>query len=126
MNNSLVDSFARAGYLVVAPDYFEGEPAPADPGLQKQLNFTGWLSRHGDARVDPIIQNTITYMREKLGIKYIGATGYCFGGRYVARYLAKGKGVDAGFMAHPSLMKPAEIEAMVGPVSIGAAGMSIW
>jgi len=120
---SLADSFARAGYVVVAPDYFEGEPAPADLN-SKNFDFIAWLSRHNQSKVDPILENTIKYMKTELGVKKIGATGYCFGGRYVARTLAKGKGIDAGFMAHPSLMTPAEIEAISGPVSIGAAGKS--
>jgi dienelactone hydrolase len=107
--------------LVVEPDYFKGDPAPADlatPGY----NMSSWRSKHPTSEIDSIIAATIKHMREDLGVKRIGTVGYCFGGKYVARFLAKGKGVDAGFMAHPSAMEKAEIEAISAPVSIGAAG----
>lgn len=44
--------------------------------------------------------------------------GYCFGGKYVARYLAAGKGVDVGFTAHPSSTLASEWTAVAGPISI--------
>jgi len=119
-NRLLADSFAKAGYLVVAPDYFKGDPAPADlatPGY----NMISWKSKHPSNEIDSIIATTIKHMKEDLGVKRIGTVGYCFGGKYVARFLAKGKGVDAGFMAHPSGMEKAEIEAISAPLSIGAA-----
>jgi len=30
----------------------------------------------------------------------IGSVSYCFGGKYVVRFLAEGRGVDAGFIVH--------------------------
>jgi dienelactone hydrolase len=71
--------------------------------------------------VDPIVEKTLAYMKEQ-GAKKIGAVGYCFGGKYVARFLAKGKGVDVGFTAHPSFVDEAELRGMTGPLSIAAAG----
>lgn len=47
--------------------------------------------------------------------------GYCFGAKYVARYGAKGKGIDVGCMAHPSFVDAEEVKAMVAPLSIAAA-----
>lgn len=63
-------------------------------------------------------------MQQTLGLDQIFATGYCWGGRYVFRFLAPSKGaesVDAGFAAHPSLLQTDEIEAIGGPVSVAAA-----
>lgn len=34
-----------------------------------------------------------------------------------------GKGIDVGFMAHPSFVEEDEIKALTGPLSIAAAGM---
>jgi dienelactone hydrolase len=119
---SLADSFAKAGYLVVEPDYFRGDPAPADLAGPGGRNMGSWMAKHPVSDIDSIIAATIKHMRESLGVKRIGTVGYCFGGKYVARFLAKGKGVDAGFMAHPSMMEQAEIEAISAPLSIGAAG----
>jgi dienelactone hydrolase len=107
---------------VVEPDYFEGDPAPADLASPAGRNMTAWRDKHPVSKIDSIIAATIKHMREDLGVKRIGTVGYCFGGKYVARFLAKGKGVDAGFMAHPSAMEKDEIEAVSTPLSIGAAG----
>lgn len=65
-------------------------------------------------------------MRGKYGVKKIGAVGYCFGGKYVARYLGKtgkdnGASVDVGYTAHPSFVAPEELKAITGPLSIAAA-----
>ncbi|KAF2420135.1 alpha/beta-hydrolase [Tothia fuscella] len=87
MNHSrlLADSIARMGYLVVAPDYFNGTwmdiNVPYNPGAV--------LVNNPPDKVDPILGKTIQYMRETLGVKKVGGAGYCYGGRYVARFLAK-------------------------------------
>jgi dienelactone hydrolase len=104
----------------VVPDYFKGDPAPAD--LVNLADFSTWISRHPASEVDSIIDTTIKYMRGNLGVKKLGSVGYCFGGKYVARFLAKGKGLDAGFVAHPSLTEKAEYEAISGPFSMAFAG----
>jgi dienelactone hydrolase len=118
---SLADSFAQAGYLVVAPDYFRGDPAPTDlvtPGF----NIMSWLPKHPESDVESILDTAMKHMKGELGVKKVGAVGYCFGGKYVARYMAKGKGLDAGFVAHPSRMEKSELGAIAGPFSIAAAG----
>ncbi|KAI7079816.1 hypothetical protein KC352_g41652, partial [Hortaea werneckii] len=56
-----------------------------------------------------------------MGVKKIGSVGYCFGAKYVARFGAKGKGIDVGCMAHPSFVDAEELKAMVAPLSIAAA-----
>ncbi|KAK3898508.1 protein AIM2 [Staphylotrichum tortipilum] len=119
-NKLLADSFARAGYLTIAPDLFNGSPAPGDinvPGF----NTTAFLAAHGPEVTDPIIASTIAYLRQKHGITHIAATGYCFGGRYSFRVLAPGGGVEVGFAAHPSLLEGGEITGIAGPVAIAAA-----
>lgn len=119
-NPSLADSFARAGFLTVAPDMFNGDPAPEDlatPGF----NATEWTLRNNPTVIDPILAKAVAYLQSQ-GITKIAATGYCFGGRYTFRLLAPGKGVDAGFSAHPSLLEDGEIVGIVKPVAVAAAG----
>lgn len=36
--------------------------------------------------------------------------------------MAEGKGVDVGYMAHPSFVDAEEVKALKGPLSISAAG----
>lgn len=81
-----------------------------------------WFGKHGTERVDPIAEATIRAMREKYGVEKLGGVGYCLGAKYVSRFLTSGKGLDAGYFAHPSLVTPDEIKAIAGPLSIAAAG----
>ncbi len=116
---SLADSFARAGYFVVAPDLFNGTAAPGDinvPGF----NTTAFLQAHGPEQTDPIVAKAVSLLRS-LGFKRIGATGYCFGGRYAFR-AGGGRGADVVFAAHPSLLNDTEISAVKVPTSVAAAG----
>jgi dienelactone hydrolase len=73
--------------------------------------------------VDPIVEATIKGMRGDLGVKRLGGVGYCFGGKYVCRWLKEGS-LDAGFTAHPSFVDAEELKGIKGPLSIAAAGMS--
>jgi dienelactone hydrolase len=101
------------------PDYFKGEPMPLVPN---GMNMTQWQTRHTDGEIDSILAATIQYTKRTLGAKRIGAVGYCYGGKFVARLLAKGKGLDVGFLAHPSRMTTEEVSAVAGPLSIAAPG----
>ncbi|KAH6662648.1 Alpha/Beta hydrolase protein [Plectosphaerella plurivora] len=117
-NRLLVDSFARAGFLTVMPDIFRGDPAPHDI----TFDAAAFLAKHNPNTTDPVVETTINYIRNKLGVKHVAVTGYCFGGRYAFRFLAKGRGADVGFAAHPSLLQDDEVLAIDGPASIAAAG----
>lgn len=118
-NKLLADSIAKAGYLVVLPDLFKGDAIPVETP-ERGLNLTEWFLRHPTAEIDSIVESTIKYIRTELGAKKIGGVGYCLGGKYVPRFLAEGKGLDAGFIAHPSNLESSEIEAIVHPITIAA------
>lgn len=117
----LADSLASAAYPVIMPDLFKGDAVPLDALEGPGLNLTEWLARHPQAEIDGIIEDTIAYIRTTLSIPKIAAVGYCFGGKYVPRHMtASSGGIDIGFIAHPSNLLPAEIEAISGPISIAA------
>ncbi|KEY73707.1 hypothetical protein S7711_06281 [Stachybotrys chartarum IBT 7711] len=120
-NKLLADSFGRAGYLTVAPDMFNGTPAPADINASPDFNVTEFLYEHRPEIVDPVIASAIRYMRTQLRVKRIGVTGYCFGGRLTFRTLTEGSGVEAGFAAHPSFAEDDEIVNISGPLALAAA-----
>ncbi|KAF6838248.1 dienelactone hydrolase family protein [Colletotrichum plurivorum] len=120
-NKLLADSFARAGYLTVVPDLFNGKPRSEDP--KSGFNATEFFGSHGPSVTDPIVSTALSYMREELGATKIGSLGYCFGGRYAFRALGLpgGKAVNAAFAAHPTLLGDDEIKAITGPASLAVA-----
>lgn len=117
----IADQFAANGYFVVMPELFHGDPIPINYGAE--FDIWGWYNNHLPPRVDPIVDTILGEMRTTLGCKRIGGVGYCFGGRYVCRYLKAGK-LDAGFIAHPTMVQADEVEGIEGPLSIAAASES--
>ncbi|KAL5372825.1 hypothetical protein DPSP01_013195 [Paraphaeosphaeria sporulosa] len=119
-NKLLADSIASAGYTVIFPDLFKGDAVPSDDREGPALNLTEWRTRHPTAEIDTILGLTVDYIHNDLNISRIGGVGYCFGGKYVPRFLAEGKGIDVGFIAHPSGLEAAEIQGINGPINIAA------
>lgn len=115
----IADHFAAAGYLVVMPDLFNGDTVPLN--RPEGFNIMDWVKNHLPVQTEPIIDAVLKEMRENLGCKRIGGVGYCFGGKYVCRYLKPGK-LDAGFTAHPTMVEGDELRGIEGPLSIAAAG----
>ena len=116
----IADQYAANGYFTVIPDLFNGKPAPLnDPNF----NIGEWIQNEMPKvpTVDPIIEATIKELRGDYGVKRLGGVGYCFGGKYVCRFLKAGK-LDAGFTAHPSFVEAEEVRGIEGPLSIAAAG----
>jgi len=108
------------------PDLFERDPIPLN--RPESFDIMEWMKKggpegkgHGPGQVDPIVEQVIKEMKSKYGVKKIGSVGYCFGAKYVARFGAKGKGIDVGCMAHPSFVDAEEVKAMTAPLSIAAA-----
>ncbi|KAB5576268.1 dienelactone hydrolase family protein [Coniochaeta sp. 2T2.1] len=116
----LADEFARQGYLTVYPDLLQGDHLAPDDFFSGRVDMVEWASRHGPDAVDPVIEATIDYVRNTLGIKKAAAVGYCFGGKYVARFLRENK-LDSGFTAHPSFMSVEELSGVEKPFAIAAA-----
>ncbi|KAF2760040.1 alpha/beta-hydrolase [Pseudovirgaria hyperparasitica] len=114
----IADQFAANGYFTVMPDLFSGDPVKLNP--PEGFQIMDWLQNHLPANVDPIVAATIAAMRSA-GVQKLGAVGYCFGGKYVARFLNAKGGVDAGFTAHPSFVDEEELRGVEGPLSIAAA-----
>ncbi|KAJ9660562.1 hypothetical protein H2198_002499 [Neophaeococcomyces mojaviensis] len=122
----IADSFAANGYFVFMPDLFYGDAIkmnrPDDFDIMKWLQgeYNEKKTAHTPPVVDPIVEKSIKEMREKHGVKKIGAVGYCFGAKYVVRFLKPGQ-IDVGYSAHPSFVEDAELEAIKGPFAISAA-----
>lgn len=127
-NRLLADALSKAGYLVVLPDLFRGDPVPADALSDPSSNFnmTAWRARHPQSQVEAIITSALNTTRKHFGATKVGGVGYCFGGKYIARFLSSSvsssaeEGLNAGFTAHPSNTLPSEWESIspTRPISI--------
>jgi dienelactone hydrolase len=106
------------------PDLFNGDPVPSSAmgSIPSTFNFTAWSSIHTQEAVSAIVSSSIHSLRTQFGAKKIGAVGYCFGGKYVARFLVPGGDLDAGFTAHPSGVTAGEWANVTGPLSIAFGG----
>lgn len=119
---SIADQLAERGYLTVIPDIWEGDNVPLDWSPVSTFPLGSWMPKHGPNKVVPISQGVVRAMRENHGVKKLGSVGYCLGAKYVCRFMAEGKGIDAGFFAHPTAVTAEEIKAVAGPLSIAVAG----
>ncbi|KAK4913558.1 hypothetical protein LTR28_013758, partial [Elasticomyces elasticus] len=79
---------------------------------------------HREAVARPLIESFIDKVRYIPGTDRVGVIGFCWGGRYAilathAEFSsAEGKGVDAAYACHPSLLAiPADLEPIAKPVS---------
>ncbi|KAI0878659.1 dienelactone hydrolase [Hypoxylon argillaceum] len=120
----MADQFAANGYLTLVIDLFNGDPVSLNPPEGFEI-FT-WLEKGSDGNnphtkefVDPIVIDAIKWLQTEKGIKKLGAVGYCFGAKFVARHF--GSGISVGFMAHPSFVEEDEFRGFKGPLSIAAA-----
>ncbi|KAJ7475685.1 chlorocatechol-degradation protein [Mycena latifolia] len=104
-NLLLADQWAAAGFQTFAPDYLNGDAIPMNG------NLTAWIVNHGEAQTTPPLLALIKALKAR-GIKRIAATGYCFGGLYIAR-LVQNNTITVGTMAHPSFLNvPTDFELM--------------
>ncbi|KAH8816644.1 hypothetical protein F5884DRAFT_662720 [Xylogone sp. PMI_703] len=106
----IVDGFADAGYLVLALDYFRGDPVwkhrkdrldNSDP----TFDYEEWKRKH-TAFANVAVPKWVKAVTEQYGkptTKY-ACVGYCFGAPYVCDQLA-GDVVTAGAFAHPAFLK---------------------
>ncbi|KAL6834375.1 alpha/beta-hydrolase [Trichoderma sp. SZMC 28015] len=116
----LADDFAANGYFALLPDLLEGENLPLDVFETGSVDIPSWAARHSPTQVDPILDKIVNYLRSNQGIERIAGAGYCFGGKYTARFLKEGK-LDVGYAAHPSYITFEELESIEKPFSIAAA-----
>jgi len=109
----LADGFASNGFKVVVPDIFEGDPWAPDamevPGFSLQETLRVWFPKHTPRHVHKLLDAVIATLKAD-GVTRFGATGYCFGARYVFD-LAFENVSQVSVVAHPSQLKiPDDLE----------------
>ncbi|KAK5172194.1 uncharacterized protein LTR77_003832 [Saxophila tyrrhenica] len=117
----IADQLAANGYFTIIPDIWLGDNVPLNWNPSRQFNLGQWMGKHGPDTVMPIAEAAIKAMREDYGVEKLGGVGYCLGAKYVCRFLAEGKGLDVGFIAHPTAVTSEEVRGLGGPLAIAAA-----
>ncbi|KAI8625903.1 dienelactone hydrolase [Xylariaceae sp. FL1651] len=120
----MADQYAANGYLTLIIDVLNGDPTPVN--RPEGFDIFAWLAKgstgdnpHTKEYVDPIVVEAIKWLQTEKGVKKLGAVGYCFGAKYVARHFEDG--IKVGFMAHPSFVEEDELRGFKAPLSIAAA-----
>ncbi|WJX96013.1 carboxymethylenebutenolidase [Trifolium repens] len=109
----LADKVAAAGYYVVVPDFFNGEPYnPENP--DKPLPI--WLKDHGTDKGFEDAKLILEAIKSK-GVSSVGAAGFCWGAKVVTE-LAKSGLVQAAVLLHPSFVSVDDIKGVDIPISI--------
>jgi len=119
INNKLImDWFAEHGYLVLSPDYFDGdqlEELRKDPGFDTRA----WAGKYR-TKAPGLTAEWEKAVKAKYGGKKHAAVGYCFGAPMVANALANGV-ADAGAFAHPSAISEEMLRAIKAPLLMSCA-----
>jgi len=124
INGQLVaDYFASRGWLVLAPDYFSGDPVwlhRAAPGMRAETeegwDFEAWKDKHMSFAVKNI-PGWVDAVKAKYGgpnTTYV-TVGYCFGAPFVLTECAKDT-VSAGAVAHPAFLNESNIQTSKKPI----------
>ncbi|KAJ4968443.1 hypothetical protein NE237_015144 [Protea cynaroides] len=106
----LADKIAAAGFLVVVPDFFCGDP------FDMQKNRTDWLAAHGLNKGFEDAKPVISALKS-MGVSAIGAAGFCWGAKEVVE-LAKSDEMQAVVLLHPSRVTVDDIREVKSPISI--------
>ncbi|KIJ56355.1 hypothetical protein M422DRAFT_23639 [Sphaerobolus stellatus SS14] len=121
-NKLLADDFAKNGFQVYIPDYFEGDPIP--PDFPAGFDRERWFAAHSMSISRAILDKAIEGLKAR-GITSFGAVGYCYGARHVVD-LAIENVIASAVITHPSRIVPAEdfpalLEKSKAPLLINSA-----
>lgn len=126
-NQLLADDFARNGFATYIPDYLNGDYVTDQ--MLKTVPHEVWLRKHGKKQTRPPLDAVIGGLQDR-GVKTFGASGYCFGGRYVFD-LAFEHVIKASVIAHPAqLQTPEDFEkyasTCAAPLLINSCEIDYW
>ncbi|KAK7387814.1 hypothetical protein VNO78_22608 [Psophocarpus tetragonolobus] len=110
---NLADKVAAAGYFVVVPDFFHGDPYNPENANRP---VPVWLKDHGTDKGSEATKSIIEALKSK-GVSTIGAAGFCWGAKVVVE-VAKSRLIQAAVLLHPSFVSVDDIKGVDIPTAI--------
>ncbi|XP_058077827.1 endo-1,3;1,4-beta-D-glucanase-like [Magnolia sinica] len=101
----LADKIAAAGFYVVVPDFFYGEPYELN---NPNRPIADWKKDHGTDKGTEDAEAVVAALKSK-GISAIGAAGFCWGAKVVVE-LGKQSLINAAALCHPSFVTVDDIK----------------
>ncbi|KHN03434.1 Endo-1,3(4)-beta-D-glucanase [Glycine soja] len=110
---NIADKVAAAGYYVVVPDFFHGDPYNPENASR---SIPVWLKDHGTDKGSEAAKSIIEALKSK-GVMAIGAAGFCWGAKVVVE-LAKSRLIQAAVLLHPSFVSVDDIKGVDTPTAV--------
>ncbi|KAL5182453.1 Endo-1,3-1,4-beta-D-glucanase [Glycine soja] len=112
-HKNIADKVAAAGYYVVVPDFFHGDPYNPENASR---SIPVWLKDHGTDKGSEAAKSIIEALKSK-GVMAIGAAGFCWGAKVVVE-LAKSRLIQAAVLLHPSFVSVDDIKGVDTPTAV--------
>ncbi|XP_062150364.1 endo-1,3;1,4-beta-D-glucanase-like [Alnus glutinosa] len=111
----LADKVAAAGFLVVVPDFFFGDPIIKldDPHFDTDT----WFKAHNTDKGREDAKAVIAALKSR-GVSAIGAAGFCWGGMVVVKLASSTDMIQAAVVLHPGPITEDEIDDVKVPIAI--------
>ncbi|KAF5752313.1 putative endo-1 3-1 4-beta-d-glucanase [Tripterygium wilfordii] len=109
----LADKIAAAGFYVVVPDFFYGDPYKAE-NTERPVQV--WIKDHGPDKGVEDAKRVVEALKSK-GVSTIGAAGFCWGAKVVVE-LAKPQFIQAALLLHPSFVSVDDMKGVEVPIAI--------
>ncbi|KAK9784268.1 putative Dienelactone hydrolase domain-containing protein [Seiridium cardinale] len=126
----IMDGFADAGFLVLGPDYFRGDPVwkhrknRHDTATEPDFDYEAWKVKH-TSFADQAVPGWIQAAKQQYGkpnTKY-ACVGYCFGAPYVCNELSLSGSCCVGAFGHPAFLKEGHFEALTKPLFLSCSSV---